>query len=482
MKTARQTLRSAAALAGILVTSCATNPVTGKSELALISESQEIEMGKQGAAEVEQTIGLYPDQAVQAYVSRLGLTIAARTERPKLPWKFQVVDDPSVNAFALPGGFIFVTRGLLTHMTNEAELASVLGHESGHVAARHSVQQISQAQVATLGLGIGSMLSSGIRQYSDLVGTGLGLLFLKFGRDDETQADQLGYGYALADGYDVREMVSVFEMLEEQSRLSGGGRLPQWQSTHPDPGNRIKATQQRLAASHVDFDTKLVGEDQFLRVIDGMVYGENPRQGFFRGALFLHPDLKFKFRFPDGWKTQNGSDAVIGVSPAQDAVIELRIAAGTAAEASQRFLAQEGLQAGPVSRRDINGFPALTGDFSAQSDQTTVRGTVSFIEFHQLTYQIMAYTPSDKFASYSQVFHQSITSFDRLTDPDALDAQPMRLKLERAPRAMTLEQFDKQYPSSVSVDEVALINGMGKADQLRSGQTVKRVVGGSASK
>jgi predicted Zn-dependent protease len=479
MITVRQTLRSSTALAGVLLTTCATNPVTGKSELALVSESQEIDMGKQGAADVAQSIGLYADNGVQAYMSRLGLTLAARTERPNLPWEYHVVDDPAVNAFALPGGFIFVTRGLLTHITNEAELATILGHESGHVAARHSVQQISRAQVAQLGLGLGSILSSGIRKYSGAAGAGLGLLFLKFSRDDETQADQLGFRYALADGYDVRQMVPVFQMLAQQEKMSGAGRLPEWQATHPDPGNRIKATEQLLAAVQEDLNTKKIGRDEFFEVIDGMVYGENPRQGFFQGPLFLHPDLKFQFRFPDGWKTQNGSDAVTGGSAAQDALIELRGATGTAAEASQKFFAQQGLQAGSISQNNIHGFPALTGEFSAQTDEGTLRGIATFIEYGGTTYQITAYTTSAKFTSYSAVFQRSIASFDRLTDPNALAAQPMRLRLERAPRAMTLEQFNSQYPSSIPLDEVALINGVSNSGQLRSGQTVKRVIGGS---
>jgi len=479
--TARRTLRGCSALAGVLLATCAVNPVTGNSELALVSESQEIEMGKQGAADVAQSIGLYQDAAVQAYVSRVGLTLAARTERPGLPWAFQVVDDPTVNAFALPGGYIFVTRGFLTHITNEAELATVLGHESGHVAARHSVQQISRAQVAQLGLGIGSMLSSGIREYSGVAGAGLGLLFLKFSRDDESQADELGFRYALADGYDVRQMVSVFQMLDQQTTMSGGGRLPEWQATHPDPGNRIQATEQRLAALNENLDAKKVGRDEFLSVTDGMVYGENPRQGFFRGALFLHPDLKFRFQFPDGWKTQNRSDAVVGVSAAQDAVIVLQGVPGTAGEASQKFFSQEGLQAGSVSQDKIHGFPARTGEFSAQTEQGMVRGVAAFIEDGGTTYQIMGYTPADKFSTYGSVFRRSIASFDRLTDPNALAAQPMRLRLTRAPSTMTLEQFNTQYPSSVSLDEVALINGIAKTDQLRSGQAVKRVVAGSPS-
>jgi predicted Zn-dependent protease len=480
MTTARSTFGLAATLTGmLLVGGCAVNPVTGKNELALVSESQEIEMGKQGAADVVRGVGLYPDAAMQAYVSRLGLSVAAKTERPNLPWEFHVVDDPSVNAFALPGGFIFVTRGLLSHITTEAELVTVLGHESGHVAARHSAQQISRAQVASLGLGLGSILSSTVRKYSDVAGAGLGLMFLKFSRDDETQADQLGFRYALADGYDVRQMVRVFQMLDQQQKLSGGSRLPEWQSTHPDPGNRIAAIEQRLAAVTENLSTKKIGQEEFLRVTDGMVYGENPRQGFFQGPLFLHPDLKFQFRFPDGWKTQNGSDAVVSVSSAQDAIMVLGGAAGTAAEASQRFFSQQGLQAGPISQQVIHGFPARTANFTAQTDQGAVRGIAAFIEFGGTTYQITAYTPTARFDSYGSVFTRSIGSFDRLTDADALAAQPMRVKLWAAPRVMTLTQFNTQYPSSVSLDEVALINGIGKTDQLRSGQTVKRVLGGS---
>ncbi len=478
----RRSLRTSALLVATVLASCAINPVTGKNELALVSESQEIEMGRQGAADVAQTIGLYKDAAVQAYVSRLGLTLAARTERPSLPWAYQVVDDPSVNAFALPGGFVFVTRGLLTHMTNEAELMTVLGHESGHVAARHSVQQISRAELAQAGLGLGSILSSSIRQYSGAAGAGLDLLFLKFSRDDETQADQLGFRYALADGYDVREMVSVFKMLEQQGEMSGGGRLPEWESTHPDPGNRIKATEDRLATVQENLANLKVGRDEFLKVIDGMVYGENPRQGFFRGPLFLHPDLKFQFQFPNGWQTQNASDAVIGMSSAQDAIVELRGAQGTAAQAAQAFFAQQGVVAGRTSQNSIHGFPAVTGEFSAQTSQgTALQGTATFIEFSGATYQVTAYSTSAKFNTYSSAMQASVTSFDRLTDAAALAVQPMRLSLATAPRAMTLGQFNSQFPSGVSLDEVALINGIGPTDPLRSGQTVKRVLGTPAT-
>src|SRR3954469_9255079 len=175
----------------LMVAACATNPVTGKRKLSLVSEQQEIQMGQEGAQQVAQEIGLINDQALQNYVQGVGAAIAAKSERPNLPWTFRVVDDPSPNAFALPGGFIFVTRGLLDLMNNEAEMAFGVGHEIGHVTARHSVQQMSQQQVAQLALGVGAVLSPTVAQFGNVASQGLGLLFLKYGRDDERQADDL---------------------------------------------------------------------------------------------------------------------------------------------------------------------------------------------------------------------------------------------------------------------------------------------------
>src|SRR5688572_29174548 len=198
---------------------CATNPVTGRSELALVSEAQEIQMGQEYAEQVKASIGLYDDPALQAYVAQLGRRLAAGSERPNLPWQFHVVDDAAVNAFALPGGPIFITRGILTHMNSEAELVSVLGHEIGHITAKHSVQQMSQAQLAQIGLIAAVIVKPGLAQFGDLASQGLGLLFLKFGRDDETQADDLGFKYMTTGGYSPTEMAAMFRTLQ---RLGGG--------------------------------------------------------------------------------------------------------------------------------------------------------------------------------------------------------------------------------------------------------------------
>jgi len=466
-----------ALLLGLALGTCATNPVTGKKELSFISEGQEIAMGREYATQVAQEMGVYPDSGVQAYVSRLGLELAAGTERPKLPWTFTVMDDPQVNAFALPGGPIFITRGILTHMNSEAELVSVLGHEIGHVTARHSVRQMTRQQLAQIGLVAGAIASEKIAQNLGAISQGLGVLFLKYGRDDESQADGLGFRYALNDGYDVRKMIDMFTILQRVTARAGQ-RIPEWQSTHPDPGNRIEATRARVARLTVSLDDKKVNREAFLRQLDGMVYGDNPRQGFFKGTSFLHPDLAFQIDFPDGWQRANQVHAVTGVSPRQDAQVQLSLAGqASPADALRQFLGQQGIQAGRSSQTTINGNPAALAPFSAQTqDGNVLNGLAAYIAYGGRTYQLLSLTVAS-YATYERTFQGFVGSFRRLTDPAALAIKPNRIDIVRAPRATTLAGFNQQYPSVIELPELALING--KADgnsPVAAGESVKRVV------
>ena len=470
-----------AALSGWLVlvmAGCATNPVTGRSELSLVSESQEIGMGQEGAKEVAASIGLYDDAQAQSYVSGIGKRLAALSERPTLPWSFQVVDDPAVNAFALPGGPIFVTRGIMVTLNSEAELAAVLGHEIGHITAKHSVQQISRAQVAQLGLGVGSILSSNVARFGGLAGQGLGILFLKYGRDAENQADELGFKYSASANYDVREMLDVFRTLERVGASSGGGRLPEWLSSHPNPGNRLAATQARLDTLKKNLANAQVGRDTYLRVVDNMVYGVNPRQGFFRSGLFLHPDLRFQIDFPQGWQTQNATSAVMALSPAKDAVVQLTIA-GTMSptEANTQFFSQQGIRALQTNRTTINGSPAVSTTFEATTQDGVLRGIATFLSHGGSTYQILGFSPAAKFSAYDNEFSRTASSFRTLTDQSALSAQPMRVQLVRVPRAMTLEQFYQQYPGPAPIAEISLINDVQPGQTIAAGTTLKRVTG-----
>jgi predicted Zn-dependent protease len=461
---------------------CARNPVTGKNQLSLVSESQEIEMGKQAAQQVAQTIGYYNDPALQQYVSSVGMKMAKASERPNLPWEFHVVNDASVNAFALPGGFIYVTRGLLTAINDEAELATVVGHEIGHVTNRHSVQQISKQQVAALGLGLGSILSSDVAKVAGVASQGLQVLFLKYSRDAENEADKAGFRYALNQNYDVREMANVFQTLEGVSQLAGGGKLPEWLSTHPDPGTRIQNTEARLDTLHKDLSNTIIDRDQYLQHVQNIIYGEDPRQGFFENGTFYHPDMRFQITFPQGWQTQNGADAVVAVSPNQDAALQLSLAGQTPPQqAAQQFLSQQGIQAGNTSTASINGLPAASGYFQAQTQQGAVQGLVTFLSYNNNTFGILGYTTSDKMQQYDGVFRQAIGSFSTLQNQAALNVQPARMELVKVPREMTLEQFNQQYPSTIPIAELALINELqAPTTQIPAGRTVKRVVGGMA--
>jgi len=459
---------------------CARNPVTGKSELSLVSEAQEIQMGQQGAKEVAQSIGFYEDAAVTAYVAGIGKRMAAESERPNLPWEFHVVNDAAVNAFAIPGGFIYVTRGLMSSINNEAELAGVIGHEIAHVTHRHSVQQISKAQLAQFGLGIGSILSSDIAKFGQIAGAGLGLLFLKYGRDAENQADQSGFRYALGQSYDVREIPNVFETLGRITDAGGAGRLPEWLATHPDPGNRMERIEKMIDTVRLDQRKLIVDREDYLRHIQGMTFGEDPRQGYFEGSNFYHPQMRFQLKFPNEWKKQNMAQAVVAVSPGEDAIIQLGLAGQTPPEqAARQFLSQEGVQAGNASSSRINGLPATSSYFQAQTEQGQIEGIVAFLSYGGQTFGLMGYTPAGKLSTYDRVFQSTIGSFSELRDASKINVRPARVELVKTPRQMTLEQFNGQYPSTIPIEQLAIINELeGPSSLIPAGLMVKRVVGG----
>ncbi len=456
---------------------CATNPVTGKRELALISESQEIAMGRDADKEIVAAYGLYPDDRLQQYLQELGSRIAAKTERPALPWTFRVVDDAAVNAFALPGGFIYVTRGIMTHLNSEAELVTILGHEIGHVTARHSVNQMSKQQLAQIGLVAGMVLSPRVAQFGNLAQTGLGILFLSFSRADESQSDELALKYMTAAGYDPREMVDVFRMLEGVSQQAGGGRLPQWLSSHPNPENREAWAARAAASVKSDPSRMAVNREGYLRRVDGMVFGDNPREGFFQQSTFRHPDLAFRINFPSGWKGSNQKQAVGAVSPSEDAMIVLQLAGvPSAQQAARQFFSQEGVQAGQAWRQQIGGFPAVSYVFRAQAEQTIVQGLVAWIEYGNRVYQVMGYTPEQRWGAYDDAIAQSIGSFARETDRSVLEVQPNRVRLVEVDRPATLETLVSRYPSAVPPQVLGLINDLQGNQTLPAGSLFKRVV------
>jgi predicted Zn-dependent protease len=414
-------------------------------------------------------------------VQDLGRQLASRSERPDLDWTFRVVDDPVVNAFALPGGFIYVTRGILAHMNNEAELASVLGHEIGHVTARHSVSQLSKAQLTQLGLGVGAIAAPEyVDRYGALLSTGVGLLFLKFSRDDERQADDLGLRYMITAGYDPEPMVDMFEMLDRVSEGSGGGRVPGWMSTHPAPENRGARTRSRIARLDEDFSGWAVDRDEFLARIDGLAFGDDPRQGYFDGADFYHPELRFRMVFPEGWRTQNTRGAVIAGSPEEDAIVQLTLFHGDDPESAlQEFLSRSGMRRTGPRMGSISGFRTAGDGFIVTNEQGNVRGRVGFVEYGDHLYRLIGYCPEYRWAAYETTIRRSLASFDRLTDRRALDVRPKRVKIVRVDRAMTLDEFARLHEATVPVETLAVINRIDSDARVEPGRPYKTVTGGT---
>ncbi len=458
---------------------CAVNPVTGQRQFVLFSESQEIQMGREADRDIVASLGLYEDEALQAFLEDLGARMAAGSERPDLPWTFRIVDDPTVNAFALPGGFVYFTRGILAHFTSEAEMAGVLGHEIGHVTARHGVTRVSRAQVAQLGLGVGMVLAPELRPFGEAAGVGLQLLFLRNSREDERQADDLGIRYMQAEGYDPRELSGVFAMLARASGARDGDRIPGFLSTHPDPLERRDRILQQVEASGDDLSEARVGRESFLRMLDGMVFGTDPREGYFEGERFLHPEMAFELRYPSGWRTVNTRNEVQGISPQEDAAILLSLSDATSPSgARDAFLRESGIVEERRWSESVNGLPAAWGEFRITSEHATFRGTVVFIEHGGRLFRVLGYSHFGAWEARRGDLTAALRSFREVTDSSVLEVQPRRMELVELPREMSFQDFLEEYPSTVPDETVAVINHFELEDRVPSGTLLKRVVGG----
>jgi len=467
--------------AGIAASGCAVNPATGSNQLMLVSEAQEIQMGQQYDSQVVATIGLYPDPAWQSYIQQLGARLAATSERPNLPWTFRVVNDPAINAFALPGGFVYVTRGILPYFNSEAQLAGVVGHEIGHVTARHTAAEMSKQQLIGLGLAVGSMASAQVAKYAGAANQALGILYLKFSRDNESQADQLGLRYMSRANYDPREMAAIFVMLDREGKSgASGARVPEWLETHPTPVHRLDAINQQVAAlPNQNFSGTVVSRDAYEQRLSGLVFGANPREGYFRGSQFFHPDLRFQLSFPEGWTTNNGAQAVIAVSPAQDGAIELSQATEPSADAAARaFLSQQGITSGSSGRVSLSGgLSGVSAPFAAATANGTLSGTVLFVEYGGAVYRIVGYAPEARWSAYQATAERAERSFQRLTDPVALNVQPQHVDIVTVAARTTIAALAQQRASPVTAATLAIINQVEVQTPFASGRLVKWVIG-----
>jgi predicted Zn-dependent protease len=467
---------------------CATNPVTGKKQISLVSEGKELQMGAEADPAVISEYGLYDSPEVQRYVDGVGQKLAKVSHLPNLTWHFRVLDSPVVNAFAIPGGYIYITRGILAYMKSEGQLAGVLGHEIGHVTARHSAQQITRQQITGLGVLAGAVFVSAFRPYSGIAQQGLGLLFLKYSRDNESQADELGVDYAVKAGYDPREIPSTYATLKRIGERSSSA-LPGFLSTHPDPGDReIRTTQLSNAAAASAHRSLVVNEAGHLERIERIVFGDDPRAGYFIANRFYHPDLKFQLIFPQGWQTANQPSQVVAANQSAGAAMQLTLVktkpedAGFSPADYVAALQRKGeiVQANGRSE-NFRDYPAWVGSVTAQTEQGSKEFLAGWVrtkpgEFLQVLGQARSQSSAD------QIF-ASIRSIAALSDPARINVTPDRLAIRRAPRTAPFSEIWSSIGGgALGLEEAAILNSTRPATSMPSGAPVKTVTKGTRPK
>ena len=475
---------TSAVLAALLyagLTACATNPVSGKRELSLLSEAQEIAIGQQTDAEIRREMGVYDDAALQRYVSDIGDRLATLSHRPHLPWSFTVVDHPAVNAFALPGGYIYITRGILPYLDDEAELAGVLGHEIAHVTARHAAQQYTRATTGGVGLAVLGIFVPTAQPFTDLASSALGVAFLKYGRDDERESDRVGMGYAASGGWDPRGVPEFLSTLARVDALSERG-VPNWLSTHPEPAARVTEAQP-IAAQLSSPTTISRNRDEFLQRIDGIVVGDNPEEGVVRGNLFLHPSLRFSLEFPEGWEVMNTPTQVAAREPGQTHFMLLqtvdRPTGRTIDEIGERSMSSAGFKAVDGQRLDINGLDAHIGVYQGRiSGVGAVTMRAAHIANGRQVYLLAGFAPPDQFSRIDREITAAIQSYRALSAREAADIRPNRLDFYTVRTGDTWQSIASRGRGLVRASELAIMNHRDVSEQPRVGDRIKIVVEG----
>lgn len=464
---------------------CAVNPVTGKKQFMLMSEEQEVAMGAQYDPEVVATFGEYRNDALKNFLQQRGNEMGLISHRPNIQYHVKILDSPVVNAFAVPGGYVYFTRGLLAQLNNEAELMGVLGHEMGHITARHSVSQQSKQQLGTLLLIGGLIVSKDLQQYADYAMQGMQLLFLKFSRDDEVEADRLGVEYSSKIGYDAHKMADFFQMLNKMNMESEHAGVPTFLSTHPDPGDRYNTVNMRASEwqQKLQLPEYKVNSDSYLQMIDGIVYGEDPRQGFTENNVFYHPDMQFRFTYPGGWALENQPTQVRMAPPDGKALMIFTLAQGNSLEeAAQSTIDQLGLTLQESRKATVNGFPAIAAVSTQVSQdqssgaQMAIRVLSYFINYNSNYFVFHGLSADADFNSYFRLLESSMLSFARLTDASKLNAKPKKILVRRVQRTGTLANALTYYgmPQAM-MEELALLNNLELNTQVAAGKLIKIV-------
>jgi predicted Zn-dependent protease len=479
-----------------LLAGCGTqvvNPVTGKTERSAMDERSEIAEGKKGHEQVMAEYGVVKDARLQAYVNQVGQRLAAQSHRANLQWTFTVLDSPEINAFALPGGYVYVTRGILAYMESEADMAGVIGHEIGHVTARHGAQRATRQQNAGLGVLAASVLgavleSQGVSGAADLSGRvaqGVAAGYVaKYSREQELQADTLGAEYLARNRYNPSNMVDVIQVLKSQEAYAADeakaeGRPVRegdnWLASHPSNEQRLQSIRQTAAGYKGQYGDD--GRDRFLQAIRGMTFGDSPEQGLVRGQNFYHPELGIALTAQPGWRIQNSPSALTFASPQGDAALRM-LAVPPETGTSHDDILKNGLKAaqGQVTRGNINGLAAthFAGTRRLDNGQTQPLEATVITGPKNANYALIYLAANDAAkARAMQGMNATEKTFRPMTSADARSARPWAVELAPFPRG----GFAALQSAEVSTErQLRLLNGVYDGGALpRMGQLVKVV-------
>jgi len=467
------------------------NPVSGNKRLMAYTWEQEVQIGKDVDQEIVAQFGTYEDKKVTEYVVDLSEKILAESHMRRedtdqkfreTEFYFKVLDSPVVNAFALPGGYVYFTRGLMAHLNNEAQLTVVIGHEIGHVAARHASQRAFQQQLGQIAVIGGAVLGQELfglpgQSILNMSSQAAQLLFLSYSRDAERESDRLGVEYSAMTGFQAAEGAEFFTSLKRISEQSGQS-IPSMLSSHPDPGER-EQTIPKLAQdwSERGYEQTVVNKERYLEILDGMVFGENPRNGFVEEGMFVHPDLEFQFPVPEGWQTINQTQQVVLVSPSEDAVVIFRIdsESETARSSVQQFVGQDGITVNSQSETQSSGqFAAYQADVTVNQEEGNLRALIYAVDFGGQIYRFINYTAEGRFENFQEILTRVPSQFGRLTNEELLNIEPVRIGLVQTGRSDSFRNFlPDELPMDITHEDVAIINQVGLDDTIDSGTILK---------
>ncbi|MGH1398971.1 MAG: M48 family metalloprotease [Alphaproteobacteria bacterium] len=466
-------------LSALMLGACSTNPATGAKQFtALMSPAQENTVGAQEHKKIAAQYGLYKDSAINAYVSEIGQRVTQKTERPDVKYKFYVLDSPIVNAFALPGGYIYISRGLLALANSEAQVAAVLAHEAGHITGRHSAERYSRGVVTSLGAGVlGAVIGSSAA--SQALSTGANLYLSSYSREQEHEADHLGLRYMTQGGYEPDEMAKFLSSLQAQSGLDAkldgrkGGEFSYF-STHPATGDRVQKTVNEAKAYS---NGSKVNRDGHLQKISGMIYGDSAAQGFIRGQKFYHTDLGFTFTAPDGFKIKNQTNAVIATGYNNRAAVVFDMGKRSSGQSAANYLTQSWMKEKGLTAENItiNGMRAATASFDGK-----LNGNASTIRLIAIEWK------GDKFARFQIAYPKNATaelqndlksasySFRSLSAAEKKKHRPYRVKLVTAGAGDTISTMAARLPYDDHKEErFRVLNALLPNEALVKGRVYK---------